>query len=149
VAQHGFQSKAAVQAVLSLAKKGYHREVILLALQHAVDLVPPLIRRALRSSSGSSFDIPLWAVAVLAVVDRPWSRQELVSLLEEGTDTNQQVYCVLALKNSADPEARKVAATWRSHLQTIDFKGAKRFFGREMAKVQDEILNFDNELPRD
>ena len=148
VAQHEFQSKAAVQTVLPLVKDGYRRDLILLTLQHAADLVPPLIRRALRSPSRSLFDIHLWAVVVLAVVDRAWSRRELVSLLEEGTDTNQQVYCVLALKNSADPEARKVAATWRSRFQTADFSRVKRFFGHEVARVQDEILNFDHEVPR-
>src|SRR5262249_19726520 len=79
------------------------------ALERAPDLLLPVLRRALRCRDPLHHE---YAAAVLAVVDEPWSREELTAALEESEDWYGTWECRAALRLSQDPLARDVAARW-------------------------------------
>jgi hypothetical protein len=79
------------------------------ALERAPDLLLPALRRALRCRDPLHHE---YAAAVLALVDEPWSREELTAALEESGDWHGTWECRAALRLSRDPVARDVAARW-------------------------------------
>src|SRR5258705_10255156 len=84
-------------------------EAALLALEHDPARALPLFRRALRS------DIPVnrtMAAAVLALIDRPWSRSELLAVLGETDDQEATADCRAALLECHNEEARKAVLAW-------------------------------------
>jgi hypothetical protein len=84
-------------------------EAALLALEHDPGRALPLFRRALRS------DIPAnraMAAAILALVDRPWSRRELLAVLQESNDQEATADCRAALLECHDEEAQKAVLAW-------------------------------------
>jgi hypothetical protein len=69
----------------------------------------PLFRRALRSP------VPLnrcTAAATLALIDQPWSRDELFAVLGESDDQEMTAECRAALAESRDPDVRQAATAW-------------------------------------
>jgi hypothetical protein len=82
-------------------------EAALLLLKHAPGLAMPFIHRGLREDGrfGNSMAV------VLALLDRPWSRVELLAVLEDDVyhDLDEVLPVVLALEQSHDAEARHVA----------------------------------------
>jgi hypothetical protein len=84
-------------------------DAAVLALEHLPDLAITMFRRALRSS------VPVdrtTAAAALAIVDQPWSRQELVALLNESTDQEATAECRSALMALPHPELHALVAEW-------------------------------------
>jgi hypothetical protein len=84
-------------------------EAALLALEHAPGLALPLIRQALRSR------VPLdrcTVAAVLALIDRPWSRRELMAALESSDEQERTVECRAALLECRDEEAHRAVRDW-------------------------------------
>lgn len=84
-------------------------EAALLAMEHDPGQALPLFRRALRSP------IPInrcVAAAVLALIDRPWSRGELLAVLRESDDQQATAECRAALLECHDAEAREAVLAW-------------------------------------
>jgi hypothetical protein len=84
-------------------------EACLLALEHAPELALPLFRRALLS------DIPAdrnTVAAILALIDQPWSRRELLAALEASDDQEKTADARAALLECRDEEARRAVADW-------------------------------------
>src|SRR5262249_4711019 len=84
-------------------------EAFLLALEHAPGLALPLVRRALRSAVPANRCV---VAAVLALIDRPWSRRELLAALEASDDQEQTADCRAALLECHDEEARRAVREW-------------------------------------
>jgi hypothetical protein len=84
-------------------------EAALLALEHDPDRALPLFRRALR------FHIPAnrsLAAATLALIDRPWSRRELTTVLHESDDQEATSECRAALLECQDQAAHQTVEAW-------------------------------------
>lgn len=84
-------------------------EAALLTLEHAPDLSLPLIRRALRSPIPY---VRMTIAATMALIDRPWSRNELVAVLRGSDDHTATAECRAALREGTDPEGRRAAEAW-------------------------------------
>jgi hypothetical protein len=84
-------------------------EAALLALEHDPGRALPLFRRALRSPIPANRSM---AAAVLALIDRPWSRRELLAVLNVSDDQEATSQCRAALRESHDEEAQLAVEEW-------------------------------------
>jgi len=75
----------------------------ILALRHLPDLALPLVRRALRSTTGAAVSA---IAAMLAAVDQPWCHRELSAALAERPG---ETYLAEALRRSHGPAAHATA----------------------------------------
>jgi hypothetical protein len=106
--EHGYRALEMRQS-LADAKGLAIAEAALLALEHDPGRLLPLFRRALRSPIPMNRTI---SAATLALIDRPWSRRELLALLGETDDPVATADCRSALMECHDAEARKAVVTW-------------------------------------
>lgn len=84
-------------------------EACLLALEHAPEVVLPLFRKALLS------DIPAnrsAVAAILALIDQPGGRQELLAALDQSDDQERTADARAALVEAGGEEARRVVSAW-------------------------------------
>ena len=117
-----------------------------LALKSAPPLVLPFIRAALRSTDemidDDSLDavfMPhpmLFTVLLLAEIDMPWCRRELLSALSElapqrWANRIRALPCVLALAESCDKVTRDAIITWRELYDQDEYEHLQELF-REM-----------------
>lgn len=108
--RHGHRAKEVAEALPSVGAS-LVGEAALLALEYAPQLAIPLFRRALRS------DVPAnrsTAAAVLALIDQPWSRAELLAVLSESDGQEATCECRAALAESRDPAARRAVEEWET-----------------------------------
>jgi hypothetical protein len=84
-------------------------EAALLALEHDPDRARALFRRALRSPIPASRGI---AAATLALIDRRWSREELLTVLDESDEQAATSECRAALRECHDALARDAVDVW-------------------------------------
>jgi hypothetical protein len=106
--RHGHR-RAELLATLPVAGGYEMGEACLLALEHAPEQALPLIRRALRSR------VPVNRTAVaalLALIDRPWSRRELMANLRAWNDQQMTAECRAALLECRDEEAHRAVREW-------------------------------------
>lgn len=98
-----FNELAAVEKATGFGGNPFLGDYAILALRHLPDLAMPLVRRALRSTTGAAVsDI----AAMLAAVDRPWCHRELSEALRERPG---DTYLAEALRRSHAPVARAAA----------------------------------------
>lgn len=107
--RHGHEVKQVV-AVLPSVGASMVGDAALLALEYAPEFAVPLFRQALRSSVPANRTT---AAAVLALIDQPWSRAELLAVLRESADQEMTGECRAALAESRDPEARRAVEDWQ------------------------------------
>jgi hypothetical protein len=82
---------------------------VLLALEHAPELALPLIRKGLLA------DIPINRIevaAILALINKPWSRRELLGALSASDDQEKTADARAALVETGDEEAQKAVLAW-------------------------------------
>ena len=105
---HQFQVN---EMMASLTKAGGTEvgEAVLLSLEHAPEHAMPLIRRALIA------DIPICrtrVAAILALIDAPWSKRELLGTLAASSEQERTADARAALLETGDKEAEKAVLTW-------------------------------------
>jgi hypothetical protein len=106
--RHGYRREELL-AALPLAGGGEVGEACLLALEHAPEKALVLIRRGLRA------DIPMdrtAVAAILALIDEPWSRRELLAALDASDDQERTADVRAALLESRDVEAHHAVVAW-------------------------------------
>jgi hypothetical protein len=106
--RHG-RHREKVLAALPRAGGSQLGEACLLALEHAPELALPLIRRALCSNVPAN---RTEVAAILALIDRPWSRRELIANLEMWDEQEMTADCRAALLECRDDEAHRVVREW-------------------------------------
>jgi hypothetical protein len=124
-------------------------DAAIVALEYLPDLSRELFRRALRSS------VPLdrtAAAAALAILDQPWSREELQNVLRESTDQQATAECRAALRalphadlwqcvqdweirNPHEPETGRFITIEESLLQSRD-----AFLQQKMEDLHERVL---------
>ncbi len=143
-------------ATLSAAGGSGVGDAALLALEHAPELALPLLRRALRS------EVPCCrttAAAVLALVDQPWSRRELLDVLSESDDQEKTADARAALLETRDPESHRAAQAWEqrnphepepgpwismAEMMLRDRPARVRY---EMEKLHDRVMKVRDRVP--
>jgi hypothetical protein len=106
--RHGHR-KAEMIAALARAGRTEVGEALLLALEHAPALALPLVRRGLLS------DVPMdrsEVAAILALVGKPWSVQELLGALKASDDQEKTADARAALLETGDPQAERAVLEW-------------------------------------
>ena len=124
-------------------------DVAILTLEYFPELAVATFRRSLRS------EIPcnrITAAAVLAIIDQPWSRTELLAAVRESNDHYQTMECRSALLQTHFPEGRQAVMDWEASHPPPARVGVYRTFDEmaldhsddtiswEMAKLHDRIL---------
>ena len=94
------------------ASRQHLGEIALVALEHAPTQARTLFQRALRSQFAYSRNI---AAAALAVLDEPWSRDELIAALSESSDQQKTAECRPALRRCNSSDAQDAVITWERH----------------------------------
>jgi hypothetical protein len=106
--RHGYHTG---EAIASLARAGGAEvgEALLLSLEHAPELALPLIRKGLLA------DAPMnrsQVAAILALINAPWSKRELLAALEASDDQEKTADARAALLELGDEEAQKAVLAW-------------------------------------
>jgi hypothetical protein len=121
-------------------------EVAILTLEHFPKLAVQTFHRALRS------DIPLnriTAAAALAILDEPWSRQELLAVLQESDDWVMTTECRSALITTHSPESHQTVQEWeRRHPRTAE-EGPYISMDEAALRQSDERINWEMEKLHD
>ncbi len=84
-------------------------DAVLLALEHAPEMALPLIRKALVA------EIPICrteVAAILALINEPWSRRELLGALDASEDQEKTADARAALLELSDPDAERAVLEW-------------------------------------
>jgi hypothetical protein len=106
--RHGHRKEEVLAALPRAA--GYQLgEACLLALEHAPELTLPLVRRALLSGVPANRTA---VAAILALIDRPWSRRELLAALAASDDQERTADGRAALLECHDEEAHRAVRAW-------------------------------------
>lgn len=123
------------------SRLGHNWHAVELALRHASRLVPELLRQGIRSTCPSDRTV---AAAVLALVDRPWSRNELVVVLRESDACEPTAECRAALRESTDPEIRAIPARWeKAHCDDPPLEQSTEQSVRQvMSRLFDDVMQF-------
>jgi hypothetical protein len=154
--RHGDEAREVIARLSEDAREP--AEAALLALDHAPEMVLPLLRRALRSRARPH---RLTAAAVLALFDRPWSRRELMDALGESGGPWTAAECLAALRESRDHGARAAADRWEADRVTCEGRprrGSRGYWdssvdGRdeelagEMERLRERVLKSVGLLP--
>ena len=106
--RHGHRT---AEVIASLARAGGTEigEAVLLSLEHAPELALPLIRKGLVA------DVPMsrtQVAAILALINAPWSKRELLGALEASDDQEKTADARAALLESGDEAAQRAVLAW-------------------------------------
>lgn len=98
---------------LNLLKTSRHEigEAAILALQHFPEEALGLFRKALYSKVP---DNRIIAASALALIDQPWSHEELLAVLRNSDDQEMTAECRAALREIPRPKLHQVVDEWES-----------------------------------
>ncbi|MCA9038893.1 MAG: HEAT repeat domain-containing protein [Planctomycetaceae bacterium] len=131
-------------------------ELAVLALRYFPDIAIETFQRALRS------DVPanrVHAAAALAIIDQPWSRNELLKVLEESQDQNRTSECRSALAMTHDQACHEAVIEWEQknphepelgeYLSMEDdyLRRCDGYIRWEMHDLHDKVLPLRNIIP--
>jgi hypothetical protein len=165
--RHGHRREE-MQAALPRAGGSETGEAFLLAQEHAPEQALPLVRRALRSGVPAS---RCAVAAILALIDRPWSRRELIAVLEESDDQEQTADCRAALLECRDEAAHRVVRAWQERnphepeagtfleiegrqfgpfisMAEVSLRNRGEWLRYEMEKLHDRVMAVRDRVPR-
>lgn len=115
-------------------------EVAILTLEHFPQRAVQTFRRALRS------EIPInriTAAAALAILDEPWSRQELLDVLQESDDWVMTTDCRSALIATHSPEAHQLVQWWEHQHPRQAEEGPYISMDEAALRQSDERINWE------
>lgn len=121
-------------------------EVAILTLEHFPHMAVRTFRRALRS------EIPLnriTSAAALAILDEPWSRQELQAVLQESHDWVMTTDCRSALVAVHSPEAHRLVQEWEAQHPRQAEEGPYLSMDEAALRQSDERINWEMEKLHD
>ncbi|MCY2987297.1 MAG: hypothetical protein NTY19_05455 [Planctomycetota bacterium] len=140
--RHGYQTDEVVKMVCRVDIM--LDEVALLLLEFSPQQALPAIRRALRTPSEFSNE----TAAALAMIDRSWSRRELLDALEEEfREAEEALPLVVALAESLDPEARDVAEAWEQRSDPAMVETYRQRLQWEMNGIRDRVMPLRDRIP--
>lgn len=132
--EHGHRTEEVIEAICCAEQ--VDDEAALTVLEYAPLQAIPVIRRALRNERiGAGNE----TTAALAIIDRPWSRDELRAVLDEWQyrDPDELLPIAVALQESHDPEARAAGDEWEQRCEP------------RLVECERDSLNFKTERIRD
>jgi hypothetical protein len=147
-----------VRAALCSAGETSLGEAALLALEYAPESALPLFRRAVRSQVPKD---RTQVAAILALIDRPWSRRELLAVLERSDDQEATAECRAALRESHDAEAHGAVSVWEeAHpyepepgpwitMGEMMLRNCPSHVRHEMERLHDRVMRVRDRIPGD
>jgi hypothetical protein len=105
---HGYRPRE-MRAALAKAGGSEVGEAVLLALEYAPERALPLIRKSLLGNFPVNRST---TAAILALVNKPWSIQELLRALAESDDQEKTVDARTALLETGNAEAERAVLAW-------------------------------------
>lgn len=142
--EHGHRTEEVIEAICSAEQ--VTDEAALMVLEHAPRRAIPVIRRALRNERVGAGNE---TTAALALIDRPWSREELRTILEEWQyrDSDELLPFIVALQESADPEARTVGDEWGKRCDPRLIGCERDSLHFEMERIRDRVARLRDRTP--
>lgn len=142
-------------------------EAVLLSLEHAPAFALPLIRKALCSGIPANRSE---VAAILALIDRPWSRRELLAALHASDDQELTADSRAALLECRDPEGHDAVKAWEARnphepevgtflevegrkvgpfvsMTEVSLQSRARWVRYEMEKLHDRVMKVRNVEP--
>jgi hypothetical protein len=154
---HGYHRAKLAKALYKTGGAGIG-DAALLALEYIPEAALLLLRRALRSKVPANRDK---AAAVLALIDRPWSRHELLAVLRESDDQERTADARVALLETRDPESHRAVQEWERrnpHEQEpgpwitgseMMLRNRPAFVRYEMQELHDRVMKVRDKEPTD
>jgi len=145
-----------IREALSLAGGTEIGAAALLALEYTAGSAVSLFQRALRSPIPVNRNA---AAAALALIDQPWSRQELLAVLCESDDQVATCECRAALRECHDPEAHRAVREWEEKnphapeparfitMREMTLRHGPQWMQYEMEKLHDRVMRVRHQLP--
>jgi hypothetical protein len=164
--RHGHRREELL-AALPAAAGAEVGEACLLALEHAPELALPLFRRGLLSDAPANRSA---VAAILALIDKPWSRRVLLAALECSDDQERTADARAALLESREEEAHRAAVAWEqrnphepeagSYLEVegrtvgpfysmgeISLRNRAQWVRYEMERLHDRVMKVRDRIP--
>ena len=91
----------------------------------------------------------MMSAATLALIDRPWSRRELLAVLGESDDPAMTADCRSALLECHDAEAREAVLTWERQNPHEPEAGTWITLGEAMLRNQAQWVRWQMETLHD
>ena len=146
LAKHGYHAAEAIELACRCGDR--FDDLVLIALEHAPQTALAVIRRALSRSGemtafarGSVFHS---TVAILAAIDQPWSRRELVQILVELGRNNRKNLAVMpvaiALSESRDAATRQLAVAYEQAANKRDWEVFIQWLDDAILKVRERVM---------
>jgi len=156
LAHHQHRTRETIGVLANIDQPPYD-VLIPRAVEHARDLLPALLRKALRSSRLQDRQV---AAAVLAIIDNRWSRRELTTVLEESDDPDATQEYRAALRESRQHSAWRIADQWEAAHPEMEFlrpnpmqttyeqhnKGPECVLGHRMFDLHDRVAKFRHDI---
>ncbi len=139
--RHGHRADAMRKALASAGGIAVG-EAALLALEYDSDRTLPLFRRALRSPIPMNRTV---AAATLALIDRPWSRRELLAVLGELDDQEATAECRAALCECRDEQAHLAVWGWEARHPHEPEPGPYITMGEVMLRNRSQWIRWEME----
>jgi hypothetical protein len=131
-------------------------EAAILALEHDPGQALPLFRGALRSPIPMNRAV---AASALALIDRPWSRRELLAVLREKDNQEATAECRAALLECHDRAAREAVLAWEAAnphepepgpwmtLKEMALRNCPGWIHSEMERLHDRVMRLRDREP--
>tara|TARA_R110002049_G_scaffold247782_1_gene422316 strand:- start:1641 stop:3116 length:1476 start_codon:yes stop_codon:yes gene_type:complete len=128
-------------------------EAVVLALEYQPSHALKLLRAALRSKIPNNRMI---TAAVLALIDQPWSRQELLDALSESDGSDQTAECRAALLETQCSQAHQIVLEWQARhpvqresnewmtVEEVNIQSLPVYMQWEMDELRERILPLRN-----
>jgi len=142
--RHGRTAK--IKRKLRWLKSNCLGDATLLALEYFPDIAIETFRKALRS------DIPcnrITAAAALAIIDQPWSRDELEAVLIESNDHIETAECRSALVAVHSEEAHRLVEAWEEKNPCKTEEGQYVSMDEMSLRMSDETIQWEMEKLHD
>jgi len=130
---HGCQTQHVVEKLAGAGDDSLD-EASLLALEHVPSVALSLIRRGLRC--GTPY-VRHKTAAILGILDRPWSRRELLTALKESQEDRISGEYARALRESVDPGCREAGMSWEDKFSETDDPIMRLFADRVSGDLED------------
>jgi hypothetical protein len=147
--RHGHRTEEMLKE-LPKAGRNSRGQAALLGLEFGSNPTP-LFRRALLEQDSTPMDRTK-AASALALLDSPWSRGVLISVLDESSDSATTSECRAALRECRDPAMHRAADDWeRLHPSSdeetlLDPEEMVRY---DMEKLHDRVLALRSRAPKE
>ena len=129
-----------------MAQEFRYSDAVKLSLSHAPQLTSSFLQKGVRSDNRNH---RMTAAAVLALIDQPWSRNELISVLRESDDWSSTRDARIGLCRCSDPAMRVLVESWETEHRDSrpDYELGRGSFDDCFSRWHDAVLEARERIP--